>query len=159
MDTPLVKGIVIGVSLFLLVAVLTIAIFAFNIGQDASKSSTQELSTISSDLNEQKYLVYDNMELQGSSVINSIKKLQTDGEAGKIGVQVKTLSNTGGTWYYGTFSGANGSGTLAAGTATGQLANTYDINNAEYINPGGKFVGSVVRDSNNAIRAIVFEQK
>lgn len=159
MDTPLVKGIVIGVALFLLVAVLTIAIFAFNIGQDASKSSTQELNTITTDMNEQKYLVYENMELGGSSVTNTIKKMENDGAAGKIAVQVKTLTNTSGTWYYNTFSGSNGSGSLSLG-ANGDLKNTYDINNSnEYINPSGKFMGTVLRDKNNAIRAIVFTQK
>lgn len=159
MDTPLVKGIVIGVALFLLVAVLTIAIFAFNIGQDASKSSTQELTTISTDMQEQKYLVYDNMELSGSSVSNTIKKLENDGKANKIGVHVKTLQNPNGTWYYNTFSGSNGSGSLSEG-ASGVLANTYDIKNSnEYINPSGKFTGQVFRDKNNAIRAVIFTQK
>ena len=159
MDTPLVKGIVVGVALFLLVAVLTIVIFAFNIGQDASKASTQELNTITTDMNEQKYLVYDGMEMSGSQVMNSIKKLENDGKGNKIAVQVKTGANTSGVWYYNTFTGSNGSGTLTPGGGEQNLTKAYDTNNQlNYINPSGKFVGKVLRDNNNTIRAIIFTQ-
>lgn len=159
MDTPLVKGIIIGVSLFLLVAVLTITLFAFNIGQDSSKSATQELNTVNTDMKEQKLLVYDNMEMSGSQVMNSIKKMENDGKGNKIGIQVKTGANTGGVWYYNTFTGGDGTGTLTAGNGEKTLSKAYDTSNqTNYINPSGNFTGKILRDNNNTIRAVIFTQ-
>ncbi len=172
MDQPIIKGVLIGVGLFLLVGVLTIGIIAYNIGQDSSKSSTQELTSITTDMQEQKYLIYDNMELSGSSVMNAIKKMENDGNGQKISILVQTGSAASykDTWYYNTFSGGtppngvnigfgNGGELQKGGTVETNLNNAYDVSAQQYINPTGQFRGYVYRDKNNAIRAVVFSQK
>ena len=159
MEQPIVKAIVIGFTIFLLVGVLAYGIISYNVGQDANKSSNQELNTIVTDMNEQKYLMYDNMQYSGSSLINSIKKLENDGKANKIAIHVKTGANPTGIWYYNQFSGENGTGQLTSGGGEESVSKAYDTNNQQhYINPSGTFIGKVLRDNNNSIRAIVFTQ-
>lgn len=153
MDQSLVKSIMVGAALFLTVAVLGIVVYAFNIGQDASKSGANKVNAITSDLNEQDYLLYDNLELSGSAVVNALKKLEADGKGEKIGVQVITGANASGTWYYGSFDGDKLTKTVD------DFSKVYTIGDNEYVNPSGKFKGSIKRDKNNMIRAIIFTQQ
>lgn len=160
MDQSLFKSIFMGVGLFFAVAVLGIFVYTFAIGQDASKSGSNKLNTMTADLNEQDYLLYENMDVSGSAVINALKKFESDGKDGKIGVLVKTKGNPNGTWYYGTLTGDELAPiTEHQNSKDSVYGNVYTTGNTEYVNPGGTFKGSIKRDKNNVIRAVVFDQK
>lgn len=142
-----------GAGLLFAIALVTIGLVVFTPSTDAAKSSTAELSSINNELKDQKYLVYDNNSVSGSQVTNALRKFKADGEAGKIAIQVKTGKNKAGTWYYNTFSTSSG---VASGGSTTENINESTHN--EYINPSGDFKASIEYDTNQVIRAIIFEQ-
>lgn len=141
-----------GAALFLVLAIIGIAVNVFSPATEAAKVATTDFSSTTTELKDQKYLVYDNTTISGSQVVNALRKFKAEGEAGNIAVQVSTGSN-GTKWYYGSFDND---------TVTVQKTYTTDnVNNStsnEYINPSGMFTATVKRDSNSVIRAIYFKQ-
>ena len=93
--------------------------------------------------------IYDGVTVSGSEVLNVIKKYQ-----GKsFGILVRT--NKIETYYGVVFNPDSGALTGQAGKAYTDAINPV---NDHYINPYGNFKGRVVRDANNVIVGLVFEQ-
>lgn len=149
------EAIMLAVGLFLTAGLILIGLFAYNMGADAAKTATQDASSALTEMNENKYAMYENMEIKGSQVVNSVKRLKEDGVAGKIGIKIVTGENSTGTWYYNSFNSSK----LSPSNA--DVAKIYDTSggNNQYVNPNGTFKGTIERDANNTIRAIIFTQK
>ena len=155
MDGAVGKLLGLGVTLFFLAGAFIYGLVAYNQGADASKESNQETSSTLAAMKENKYEMYDNMEMKGSQVVNTVKKFREDGEGGKIGVKIVTNTNKSGKWYYNSFDAK------ALNPVTTNISELYDASgsNVAYVNPNGTFKGSIDRDANNTIRAIIFTQK
>lgn len=144
-----------GAALFLVLALIGLAVNAFSPATDATKTATTDFSNTTTELKDQKYLIYDNTVISGSQVVNALRKFEKDGKSQTIGLYVETGKNNGtGVWYYSTF----GSDKLTAST-TQDLALTSTVTDNNYINPSGTFESIVDRDSNGVIRAIKFTQQ
>ena len=147
-----------GAALFLALALVGIAVNVFSPATEAAKAATTDFSSATTELKDQKYLIYDNTTISGSQVTNAIRKFEAEGKAGNIAIHVKTGQNTNGNWYYNDFSG----GDALTNPDKGQTLKPENINtttHAEYINPSGMFYAEVKRDSNSVIRALIFTQK
>ncbi len=142
-----------GAALFLVLAIIGIAVNVFSPATEAAKVATTDFSASTTELKDQKYLIYDNTTISGSQVVNALRKFKGEGDAKNIAIQVTTGKGTS-TWYYNSFA--------ADSLVTTGGADTTNVNNStnnEYINPSGMFKASVKRDKNSVIRALIFEQK
>ncbi|MCM3390210.1 ABC transporter permease (plasmid) [Ureibacillus chungkukjangi] len=145
-------------GLFLVLALIGIAVNVFSPATDAAKIAQTDFSNTTTELKDQKYLVYDNTVISGSQVVNALRKFESEGKSQTLGLYVETgkNSNGAGTWYYSAFDKASDSMTASSTT---DLSNTKEVTNAKYINPSGMFDAVVERDSNGVIRAIKFVQQ
>lgn len=155
MENPVVKAIVLAVTMFMLGGVVLYSVMNYNTGTDATKAANKNISNSITQMTEQTYSMYDNMEIKGSEVINAVKNFKEDGEAGKIGIKVITGENSTGTWYYNSFTSSK---LNPVSSDVSKLFDSSSGNNA-FVNPNGTFKGTLQRDTNNAIRAIIFTQK
>ncbi|WP_066298044.1 hypothetical protein [Bacillus sp. FJAT-29937] len=152
MEQSTVKALGFGASLFLILALIMIAVNVFSPATEAAKSATTDFSATTTELKDQKYLIFDNTTISGSQVVNAIRKFQAEAEAGNIGIHVVTGRGSD-NWYYNTVS-SNGNSI----TTAGKPENINISTKTEYINPSGMFKANIVRDSNSVIRAIEFIQ-
>jgi hypothetical protein len=142
-----------GAALFLALALIGISVNVFSPATEAAKAATTDFSSATTELKDQKYLIYDNTTISGAQVVNALRKFQAEGESGNIAINVKTGKKTAGTWYFNNFTTAGG---ISSGGITPDKVNTST--DPEYVNPSGMFKATVERDSNNVIRAILFVQ-
>jgi hypothetical protein len=146
------SAILFGGAILIALALLAIAVIVFSPATDAAKSATTDFSAATTELKDQKYLIYDNTTITGSQVVNALRKFEQDGSAGNIGIRVKTGRGSD-SWYYNSVSSKGDTV-----TPTGNPTNVSNATSTEYINPSGMFKASIVRDSNQVIRAIQFVQ-
>jgi len=155
LESPVVKAIILAVTIFMIGGVVAYSIWNYNTGTDATKAANNRLGNSITQMEEQTYAMYDNIEIKGSEVINAVKNFKEDGEAGKIGIKIVTGENVAGTWYYNSF---NSSKLTAVSTDISKLHDSSS-GNVYFVNPNGIFKGTLQRDTNNTIRAIIFNQK
>lgn len=148
------KALIFGASLLFALALITIAVVAFGPATESSKSATSDFSTVTNELKDQKYLIYDNTTISGSQVVNAIRKFKAEGVKEDLAIQVTTGVN-GGVWYYNSFTEVSGI-EKGGGILPEKINISTDV---EYINPSGEFTAEVKRDTNSVIRAVIFKQK
>lgn len=136
-------------GIILAIVLVGIAIMVFTPAADSAKSVTNDFTNNTTELQDQKYLMYDNTVVSGSQVINAIRKFK--GQDGEIGVEVTTGKSTN--WYLSNF--ANDTLTEVDTSLANATTNTHQ----DYINPSGMFDAVIERDSNGVIRAIKFKQQ
>ncbi|MCM3358159.1 hypothetical protein MKZ20_22050 [Psychrobacillus sp. FSL K6-2684] len=152
MENSTERSLSFGATIFLALALITLVVGVFILATDSSKAATSEFSSVTSELKDTKYLTFDSTEVAGSQVVNALRKFEKDGAGGTLGIYVKTGTGNG-SWYYNTVS-SDGNSITAAPKPTNVNNNTH----AEYVNPSGLFKATVIRDSNQVIRAIKFQQ-
>ncbi|TYS60698.1 hypothetical protein FZD47_21050 [Bacillus infantis] len=152
MESSTVKALSFGAALFLVLALIMLAVNVFSPATEAAKSATTDFSATTTELKDQKYLIFDNTTISGSQVVNALRKFSSEAEAGNIGIRVKTGRGSD-TWYFNTVS--NNGDTL---TPAGKPENVNTSTRTEYINPSGMFKATIIRDSNSVVRAVEFIQ-
>ncbi|MBC7958952.1 MAG: hypothetical protein H7X94_03710 [Vallitaleaceae bacterium] len=135
-------------------AIISIAFLVFNMAKEGTMNGANKIQDMNAQIADSDMTIYDDEETSGSEVVNVIRKFKGD----YLGIQVKTGKNTGGTWYGYNVTLSSDVGTIGA-AATSSVTNAIDETNNQYVNPNGKFMGKVYRDSNGAVVAIVFTQK
>jgi len=154
------KALVMAAGIFLAIALITLAVVLFISAQDSTKAAQSNFSNIQTELSQTAFTVYDNTTLSGSQVVNALRKFR---DQDQFGIQIVTGKNPTGLWYgkiintsvpldsvtYG----------MVEGAAPGQISQTVDEADINYVNPSGKFRANLVLDSSNVIRGIVFRQQ
>lgn len=154
------KALVMAAGIFLAIALITLSVVLFISAQDSTKAAQSNFSNLQTELSQTAFTVYDNTTLSGSQVVNALRKFS---DQDQFGIQIVTGKNPAGQWYgkvintgvpldsvtYGSVIGA----------APGQLSQTMDEANVNYVNPNGKFRAQIVHDSSNVIRGILFRQQ
>jgi len=138
-------------GIILAIVLVGIAIMVFTPAADSAKSVTNDFTNNTTELQDQKYLMYDNTVVSGSQVINAIRKFK--GQEGEIGVEVTTGKSTN--WYLSKFDKETDSIT----ELKTDLANATSNTDEAYINPSGMFDAVIERDKNGVIRGIKFKQQ
>ncbi len=149
-----VKGIIIGAAVIIGLAIVSLGFLILRQSQDTAKSATTKIDNLNTQMSETSFTLYDGLEVNGSEVLNTIRQFQGE----YIAIKVITGKDAGGEWYI--YNATESSGVATIGSeVTFDLTNAQDKSNSKYINPNGRFTGSVLRDDNGSISAIVFEQR
>lgn len=153
------KMLMIGAAVAITLAVITSGFFILRQGQGILKSSTAKISQISSDIEETEFTIYEDQEVSGSEVVNSVRKYDDE----RVGIFVSTGKDPNGAWYIEDIDGTNFSsndyiGEIGSGSANG-IDQMIDTSANEYVNPNGRFIGKVIRNENDSIIGLAFEQQ
>ena len=95
--------------------------------------------------------MYDGTEVSGSEVLNVIRKFSDE----TFGIQVVTSKKKESYFYIYRFDPATGE--LGKKSQT-DYKTAQDVTSPNYINPTGRFEGSVVKDGNGTIIGLIFTQ-
>jgi hypothetical protein len=129
-----------------------------NEGKSSVNASTNNLNNMTSQYSDIDKAIYDGSTVQGSEVVNLIKKVINSEEY--VAIRVSTNADSNRDYNYGftpeTSTAAAALGTKKTGNADAQLT----TNKAEhhFINPQASFSGKVYKDANNIIICIEFTQ-
>ncbi|MCP1186570.1 ABC transporter permease [Paenibacillus sp. 1781tsa1] len=156
-------GIRVAAGIFLTIMLITIVVIITISSQDAAKQGQTKMAAITTQLSDTEYQTYSNTVLSGSQVLNAVRQYMNQEQ---FGIQVITGKqraggDTVGNYYGNTFGVENGIVSTMNNDQDKRtsLVNAEDQASAQYINPSGKFISSIVRDGNNMIRAIKFVQQ
>ncbi len=129
-----------------------------NEGKSSVNASTNNLNNMTSQYSDIDKSIYDGSTVQGSEVVNLIKKVINSDEYVAIRVSTKSDSNRDYNYGFTAASGTTGAklGTKVTGTADVQL--TTSKAQTHFINPQASFSGKVYKDANNIIICIEFKQ-
>lgn len=148
------KAILIGAGVVITMIVVSIGFMLMRSGQRTAQNAIGRLDQINSEMAESQYTMYDGMETSGNEVVNVLNKFKDE----YIGIQVRTKKNSGGTWYIYDVTVSNNVGSIGS-KSTNSISNTIDEKHTQYINPNGTFIGSLIRDENGTVVALVFTQQ
>lgn len=150
----------VAAGIFLTIALITIVVILFISAQEATKTAQNNFSDIQTELSQASFTVYDGTTISGAQVMNALRKFK---DKDQFGIQVRTGKNSGGQWY-GYELNMNppaGSehlyGSIKASTGAA-ISNAMSEAHNEYVNPSGKFKASVIKDSSNVVRGMIFVQ-
>ena len=92
-------------------------------------------------------------------IVNSVRKYDDE----RVGIFVSTGKDPNGAWYIEDIDGTNFSsndyiGEIGSGSANG-IDQMIDTSANEYVNPNGRFIGKVIRNENDSIIGLAFEQQ
>ncbi|TBV85465.1 hypothetical protein [Lysinibacillus sp. OL1] len=142
-------------GLLMAITFISAVLMIFVLSMDGAKTGSNDAQAMTTELSEQRFMNYDNNEVSGSQVISALRKFETQGKDQKIAIYVETGRNVGaGTWYYSQF----GSDQVTASSVT-SIEKAMKPTDNNYINPSGRFNGTIERDTNGVIRAVKFVQR
>jgi hypothetical protein len=126
-----------------------------NEGKSAVNASTNNLNSMTSQYQDIDVAIYDGATVQGSEVVNFIKKKMSANSY--LSILVKTKANTAGLPYnYGYDSSAT-TGTLTTLSTQNEITENKASNN--FINPSASFSGKTYKDANGIIICVEFTQQ
>lgn len=143
------KGLILAAGTIITCVVISLGFFIAREAKDTASNGANQINKLNSEFVESDKVIYDGATVSGSEVLNVIKKFQND----KIGIMVKTNKST--TCYGYIFDEETGDISKKSDTEY-EVAADSDSN--MYINPYVNFEGKLIRDSNEVITGIVFEQ-
>jgi hypothetical protein len=130
--------------------IISLGFYIAREASDTASSGTGQINELQAEFSDMSKTIYDNTEVSGSEVINVIRKFSDE----MLGVRVETKKNT--SYYIYQFNDADGS--LKSPSAL-DYKTAQNVTNSNYINPTGRFLGSVVRDENGTITGLAFVQQ
>ena len=143
------KGLILAAGTIITCVVISLGFFISREAKDTASNGANQINKLNAEFVESDKVIYDGATVSGSEVVNVIKKFSEE----KIGILVKTKKAD--TYYGYKFSEQTGEISDAS-------SNTYaiatDSGNQAYINPYVNYTGKLVRDKNDVITGIVFEQ-
>lgn len=142
------KGLILAAGVIITCVVVGLGFYISREAKDTASKGAGDISSLNSEFSDSSKTIYDGMNVSGNEVVNAIKKFEND----TVGIKVVTGK---GTACYGNV--VSDSGEVTQGSVS-TLASARDSANKNYINPNGKFLGKVIRDSNNTIVGISFTQ-
>lgn len=143
------KGLTLAAGIIITCIIISLGFYVAREARDTAANGTGQINKLQAEFSDTSKTMYDGTEVSGSEVLNVIRKYSED----TFGILVHT--NKQSTYYHYQFD-----------TSTGELGknvnnsykNAQDVTNSSYINPTGRFEGSVVKDVNGTIVGLVFTQ-
>lgn len=143
------KGLILAAGTIITCVVISLGFFISREAKDTASGGANQINQLNMEFSESDKAMYDGASVSGSEVISVIKKFKND----KVAILVKTnKSNTA----YGYNVNATSGELEGASNVSVDLA--YDEGSNTYINPYASFRGNVIRDKNDVITGIVFNQ-
>jgi hypothetical protein len=144
------KGLMLAAGIIITCIIISLGFYIAREASDTASSGTGQINELQAEFSDMSKTIYDNTEVSGSEVINVIRKFSDE----MLGVRVETKKNT--SYYIYQFNDADGS---LKSPSTLDYKTAQNVTNSNYINPTGRFLGSVVRDENGTITGLAFVQQ
>ncbi len=144
------KGLMLAAGIIITCIIISLGFYIAREASDTASSGTRQISELQEEFTDASKTMYDNTEVSGSEVVNVIRKFQDE----MLGICVQTKKTT--TYYNYRFSESDGSLGQQAATDYKTAQSATSVN---YINPTGRFLGTVVRDANGTITGLYFQQQ
>ena len=144
------KGLMLAAGIIITCIIISLGFYIAREARDTAASGTGQINQLQAEFSDTSKTMYDGTEVSGSEVINVIRKFSDDA----MGIKVVTSKTS---TYYG-YHFTEGDGALGEKSSS-SYKNAQDATSQFYINPTGRFAGSVVRDDNGVITGLVFTQQ
>ena len=148
MDNSL-KGLILAAGTIITCVVISLGFFIAREAKDTASNGANQINKLNAEFVESDKVIYDGATVSCSEVINVIKKYKNE----KLGILVKT--NKSKTYYGYSFDENDGD---IIGQVNSKNVDPTDSDSVNYVNPYVNFVGRIIRDKNEVITGIVFEQ-
>lgn len=143
------KGLMLAAGIIITCIIISLGFYIAREARDTASSGTGQINQLQAEFSDTSKTMYDGTEVSGSEVVNVIRKFSDD----TMGIKVVTSKSS---VYYGyVFSESDGA---LGDKSASSYKNAQDVTRQSYINPTGRFAGSVVRDTNGVITGLVFTQ-
>lgn len=144
------KGLMLAAGTIITCIIIGLGFYIAREAKDTAATGAGQINKLNAEFSDNAKTIYDGTEVSGSEVLNVLRKFQ--GEA--VGILVETKKNTS---YYGYLFNED----------TGELGKVSTIDyvsakketSANFINPNGRFLGTVIRDNNGTITGLKFTQQ
>lgn len=143
------KGLLLAAGTIITCVVVGLGFYIAREARDTASGGAGQISRLNAEFNESDKVMYDGLEVSGSEVVNVISKYKNN----LVSIKVVTKK---GTTYYGC--NMNSTEDELAGSSTASVKDAQKSTSATYINPSAQFGGQIIRDKNNAIIGICFQQ-
>lgn len=150
------KGLLLAAGTVITCLVIGLGFYIARESRDTASKSAGQISKLNAEFSESDKVMYDNIPVSGTEVINVINKFKND----DMGIIVNTKKSKNIQFNHNlTESNNNGVVTYKlGGAAPTKVKDAQDINNPSHINPNGQFIGQVLRDDNYVIVGLQFTQ-
>ena len=144
------KGLMLAAGIIITCIIISLGFYIAREASDTASSGTGQINELQAEFSDTSKTMYENTEVSGSEVINVIRKFSDE----MIGVKVQTKKNT--SYYIYQFNDTDGSLKNASSL---DYKSAQHVTSSNYINPTGRFLGTVVRDANGTITGLSFVQQ
>lgn len=144
------KGLMLAAGIIITCIIISLGFYIAREASETASSGTGQINGLQAEFADTSKTMYENTEVSGSEVINVIRKFSDE----TLGVKVQTKKHT--CYYHYEFDDADGS---IKTTSSLDYKSAQVPANVNYINPTGRFLGSVVRDVNGTITGLTFIQQ
>lgn len=143
------KGLILAAGVIITCVVVGLGFYIAREAKDTATNGAGQITTLNSEFSNNDKTIYDGITVSGSEVINAINKFKNQ----EISVKVITGKST---TYYNYLLDKGETGIENESSAS--VADAKKAASKSYINPGGRFEGSLIRDDNDYIIGICFKQ-
>ena len=144
------KGLMLAAGIIITCIIISLGFYIAREASDTASSGTGQIHQLQAEFSDTSKTMYENTEVSGSEVINVIRKFADE----MIGVKVQTKKSS--VFYNYNFNETDGS---LGSTSKSDVKLAQVATNTAYINPTGRFLGSVTRDANGMITGLTFVQQ
>lgn len=145
------KGLTLAAGIIITCIIISLGFYVAREARDTAANGTGQINALQAEFSDTSKTMYDGTEVSGSEVLNVIRKFSDE----TFGVKVVTSKGKDPYFYIYKFDPVSGEIGKKADT---DYKSAQDVTNPNYINPTGRFEGSVVKDANGAIIGLVFAQ-
>ncbi len=149
MDNSL-KGLILAAGVIITCLIVGIGFYISREASAAATNGTGQISRMNKEVAESDKVMYDGLDVTGSEVINAINKYKSEDIAVKVTTKKSIV-------YYNRLLTNNDK--ELGNESTASVKNTQTITSDYYINQKAQFTGEILRDVNDTIIGISFEQQ
>lgn len=142
------KAILLGAGIVITLVLVSLGFFLLKGATGTVDAQLTEMESQKQLALEQKFTKYDNKTVNGSEVLNALQEFRDDE------ICIRIITNLSTTDYYfklGTDDKLEAGGETDIGPTKVKTGN-------QYVNPSGKFKAEILRDNNDTITGIIFDQ-
>lgn len=143
------KGLTLAAGIIITCIIISLGFYVAREARDTASNGTGQINKLQAEFADTSKTMYDGTEVSGSEVLNVIRKYSDE----TFGILVHT--NKQSTYYHYEFDVSTGE---LKKNVNNSYKNAQDVTSSSYINPTGRFEGSVVKDANGTIVGLVFTQ-
>lgn len=146
------KGLLMAAGTIITCLIVSLGFFIAREAKETAASGAGQISRLNAEFNESDKVLYENLEVSGSEVINVINKFKDS----MLSIKVKTSGSSSAAYYNYVLKESD---TILGSESSTSIKEAQNYGSIHYINPNAQFLGEVIRDQNQTIIGISFTQK